>query len=135
MLGRWVEARDLREGDVLKEISGKGLIVTGLSSRQERVEVFNLEVEGHHNYAVHKAGILVHNKGAAETKVSSGGVRPHDSVTLKHYEVSILGATDALALLSWMKENGYQINPAAQEVLDGYIHGDWNFVAVKLRPS
>ena len=94
VLGRWVEARDLREGDVLKEISGKGLIVTGLSSRQERVEVFNLEVEGHHNYAVHKAGILVHNKGAAETKVSSGGVRPHDSVTLKHYEVSILGATD-----------------------------------------
>ena len=64
--GRWVEARDLNEGDVLKDKSGEGLIITGLSSRYEETVVYNLDVEGHHNYAVDQKGILVHNKGGKE---------------------------------------------------------------------
>ena len=64
--GRWVEARDLKEGDVLKNKSGEGLIITSLSSRHEKTEVYNLSVEGYHNYAVHQKGILVHNKGSQE---------------------------------------------------------------------
>jgi len=31
--GRWVEARDLKEGDVLKDKSGEGLIITNRSSQ------------------------------------------------------------------------------------------------------
>ncbi len=57
--GRWVEAQDLKEGDVLKDQSGEGLIITSLSSRQEKTDVYNLNVEGYHNYAVNQKGILV----------------------------------------------------------------------------
>jgi hypothetical protein len=65
--GRWVEARDLREGDVLATMNGGGAIVTGKASRRDRADVYNLEVEGCPTYAVNRAGILVHNKGYGET--------------------------------------------------------------------
>ena len=64
--GRWVEARDLIIGDVLKARSGEDLIITGLSSRSEKNVVYNLDVDGRHNYAIHRKGILVHNKGSME---------------------------------------------------------------------
>jgi serpin B len=66
--GRWVEARDLREGDVLKDKSGQGLAVTGLSSRHETSQVCCLDVELFHNCAVHRLGILAHNGGKKEGK-------------------------------------------------------------------
>jgi serine protease inhibitor len=64
--GRWVEARDLKEGDVLKDKNGEGLIITSLSSLPDKTEVYNLDIEDCHNYAVHQQGILVHNKGKKE---------------------------------------------------------------------
>lgn len=66
--GRWVEARDLKVGDTLREKSGKGLVISSLSSKQKQAEVYNLDVEDYHNYAVNQQGILVHNKGGAEAK-------------------------------------------------------------------
>jgi serine protease inhibitor len=60
--GRWVEARHLKKGDVLMGRDGKGLIVSYLSSSYEKAEVYNLSVDGYHNYAIHHEGILVHNK-------------------------------------------------------------------------
>jgi len=133
-----VEARDLKEGDVLKEKGGEGLTVTRLSSRQARAEVYNLEVEGYHNYAIHRRGILVHNKGGAEkgpaSEISSTTVKVFGKVMLEHYEASILGAASASALLSWLQDNGYQVDNAAQRVLAAYIERGWAFVAVKLNP-
>ena len=64
--GGWVEARDLKEGDVPKDKSGEGLTITGLSSRHEKTEVYNLAVEGYHNRAVHQRGVLVHDRGSKE---------------------------------------------------------------------
>lgn len=139
--GRWVEACDLREGDVLQNISGQGLIITSLSSRQENTVVYCLEVEKYHNCAVHQTGILVHNKGKKGEKGKGEEASPELLVTvygrviLEHYEVSMLGAADASALLSWLQNNDYQVNPEAQEVLDTYIDQNWAFVAVKLNPS
>ena len=49
--------------------------------------------------------------------------------------MSIIGAGDALALQSWLRENGFQTNLAAQELLDTYIRRNWAFVAVKLHPA
>ncbi len=75
--GRWVEARDLKEGDVLQDKGGEGVIITRLSSRHEKTEVYNLTVEGYHNYAVHHKGILVHNakrrEAAASPSTGKGG--------------------------------------------------------------
>jgi serpin B len=61
-LGRWVEARDLKEGDMLQNKSGESLIITGLSSLHEKTQVHWLEVERYHNCAVHRLGILAHNQ-------------------------------------------------------------------------
>jgi ankyrin repeat protein len=134
--GRWVEARDLVEGDVLFDKSSGGLPVTGLSSREENTEVYNLEVEGFHNYALHRAGILVHNKmGAPEESESESLVTVYGTVTLEHYEVSVLGARAASALLEWLRKNEYHVDPAAREILDSYIDQGWAFVAAKLNPG
>ena len=66
--GRWVEARDLQKGDVLQSRRGKGLVITGLSSRQERKTVYWLDVERYFNCAVHRLGILAHNGGGSSAK-------------------------------------------------------------------
>ena len=59
--GRWVEARDIRRGDVLMSRSGVTSTVSGVSSRNERAEVYFLVIDGFHNHAVGRPGILVHN--------------------------------------------------------------------------
>ena len=64
--GRWVEARDLKEGDILLNRNGEDLIVTAILSQNKNATVYNLEVEDSHNYTVHQKGILVHNKAGAD---------------------------------------------------------------------
>jgi hypothetical protein len=64
--GRWVEARDLKSGDVLMDGEVDGMTITALRTDNEKVDVHSLDVEGHHNFAVHRKGVLVHNKGAKE---------------------------------------------------------------------
>jgi len=132
--GRWVEARDLKEDDILMDRGGEGTRIAGLSSRHETTDVYNLEIEGHHNYAVHLRSILVHNKGGMGQESSGPLVTVYGTVTLEHYEVSILKAADASGLLGWLGKNGYQIDPAAREIIDGYIDRNWAFVAAKLNP-
>jgi hypothetical protein len=61
--GRWVEAREIREGDVLLSRSGGSSTVIGTSSRNVTGEVYFLETEEFHNHAVGREGILVHNGG------------------------------------------------------------------------
>jgi hypothetical protein len=133
--GRWVEARDLKTGDTLLGRSGEGLVITAVSSRYENTEVYNLEIEDHHNYAVHRKGLLVHNKGGLETSGPNSLVTVYGTVTLQHYEVSVLGAAAAATLLEWLQQNDYQVDPTAQEVLDAYVRRNWAFVAAKLNPT
>jgi len=71
--GRWVEARDLRAGDVLLTRIGLNATVARVSSRHERTEVYALEIGEHHNHAVGSRGILVHNgEGGGGMKESAG---------------------------------------------------------------
>lgn len=133
--GRWVEARDLLQGDMLLGTGGEGWVITDVASRYESTEVHNLSVEGNHNYAVHRVGILVHNKGGAEATEPEALVTVYGRVTLEHYEVSVLGAADASALLDWLHQNNYKIDPSAKEVFDTYINKDWVFIALKLNPG
>jgi len=137
--GRWVEARDLAVGDVLKTKNRGNLAITRLSSRDERALVYHLQVDPHHNYAVHQSGVLVHNGGSKDEAggppPAKAGVRVYGTITLEHYEVSILGAGSAAALLNWLAERDYQVDPSAERILDSYIRKQWVFVAVKLNPG
>lgn len=61
----WTEAKDLKEGDVLINMSGDENKVLGMELKQynEGTTVYNLEVEKNHNYFVGNNQVLVHNKG------------------------------------------------------------------------
>ena len=137
--GRWVEARYLEKGDLLMSRNAGNLAITGVAGRNVRTEVFHIEVEGHHNYAIHQAGILVHNGGKGESAASleaeESPVTVFGHVVLEHYEVSVVKATDASALFNWLRENGYQVDPGASEVIEMYVDRNWAFVAVKLNPG
>ncbi len=63
--GRWVEAKDLKKGDILfgKE---KNLEIGRIEVKNDKLKVYNLEMERNHNYLVGNQGILVHNKGSKE---------------------------------------------------------------------
>jgi alpha-tubulin suppressor-like RCC1 family protein len=132
--GRWVEARDLREADVLLTRDGS-LVVTAVSRRSETVTVYNLTVEQLLNYAVGPAGVLVHNKSGAEVASPTQAVTVYGTITLEHYEASIVGATGATSLLAWLNSNGYRAGRTATTVLESYVRDNWVFVAVKLNPG
>ena len=59
--GRWVDAIDLRVGDVLLLRSGEQVPITALIVRHARLPVYNFHVEELHCYAVGSVQILVHN--------------------------------------------------------------------------
>ncbi len=63
--GRWVNAIDLRVGDILFTRDGRRVPVTNVSIRHTKMKVYNLQVADLHNYAVGHSGILVHNSSAA----------------------------------------------------------------------
>lgn len=71
--GRWVDAIDLRVGDVLLLRSGEVAAITGLVVRHARLPVYNFQVEDLHCYAVGHAQILVHNNSAEVASAAAQG--------------------------------------------------------------
>lgn len=135
---RWVEARDLRPGDLLKTCHADQVRIISVSSRRQATKVFNLEVERCNTYAVGRYGTLVHNKGRSESEGQPNAlslVTVYGTATLETYSVSVVGAAEAGALLSWLRSNGFRVDQASQQVLDSYIDEGWAFVAVKLNPA
>ena len=78
--GRWVEARHLREGDVLVRAGGERVAVAGLRAWQDRTPVYNLRVAGLHTYAVGELALAVHNNDCPPTGVPSGPKNPTKGV-------------------------------------------------------
>lgn len=74
--GRWVDAGDLQAGDILLLRDGRQVPVTSISTKHVVQKVYNFEVEGLHNYAVGKSGILVHNNNGDEAANTSGFSMP-----------------------------------------------------------
>ncbi|MDV7699527.1 DUF6443 domain-containing protein [Chryseobacterium soli] len=59
--GNWVEAKNLIKGTLLTTLDGTTSPVESINFLDEKVKVYNFEVEGNHNYYVSKKNILVHN--------------------------------------------------------------------------
>jgi hypothetical protein len=60
--GRWVNASDLDEGDVLESSKGNPVSIAAIATRSvENLEVCNLSVGENHCYAVGSESVLVHN--------------------------------------------------------------------------
>jgi Pretoxin HINT domain len=67
----WVTVRKLKPGDRLRTATQKKLKVGAVKSISQYVEVYNIEVDGNHNYFVTNSSILVHNKNIKETEEPS----------------------------------------------------------------
>ncbi|MCK5250018.1 MAG: DUF2330 domain-containing protein, partial [Spirochaetaceae bacterium] len=134
----WVEARNLLPGDRLLSKNIGIIDIIEVRSRNVRSEVYHLEVEPHHSYAVHEAGFVVHNGGKQDEGIATEAaplVTVYGTVSLESYEVSILGAAGGEALLLWLSDNGYRVDASASDVLDAYANEGWTFVAVKMHPG
>lgn len=59
--GQWVPAQHLRPGDKLLNLAGSWTKLKSIGREKESQPVFNLHVDGIHNYFVGREGILVHN--------------------------------------------------------------------------
>lgn len=59
--GEYLQARDLKHGDVVFTNSGSKGLVEGIEIKDSSVVVYNFEVEKYHNYYVGEIGVLVHN--------------------------------------------------------------------------
>ncbi len=67
-------------------------------------------------------------EGAGEVQVlSQGVVGPYDTVTLQ--------STDPNALYAWLTVNGYDIPAATRPIIDAYVQGGFDFIALRLAPG
>lgn len=59
----WVQAADLVVGDELSSMENTDTTITKIERKtfKEQIPVYNMEIEGHHNYLVTEDGFLVHN--------------------------------------------------------------------------
>jgi len=55
--------------------------------------------------------------------------------TLGPFDVSILAATDANTLGTWLAVNGYNLAPEVTSVLEAYVAQNWYYIAVRLSPG
>ena len=66
--GDYVPAEELRPGERLRARRGQAAAVESLRLNPEPERVYNLEIEGEHNYFVGELGVLVHNACAVKTE-------------------------------------------------------------------
>jgi acyl carrier protein len=65
----WIKAKDLQVGNNLKSSDSKLVIeISYVKALSETVTVYNIEVDGNHNYFITGSTILVHNKNIKELK-------------------------------------------------------------------
>lgn len=61
-------------------------------------------------------------------------VTVHRTLVTELHQVGILAAASGLPPLRWLQENGYEVSPTSQKILNSYVEQDWAFVAVELKP-
>jgi hypothetical protein len=123
--GRWVNARDLRVGDVLVARDGSVAEVRALSRHIARKTVYTLRVEDH-TFAVGASGLLVHNhckytpagldrsyrgglRAALERECRDTG-RPVPSRSEAHHLIPVGEAKKSEVMRVAAKEYGHNIN-------------------------
>jgi hypothetical protein len=76
--------------------------------------------------------------GGGATEGTAPGAPPVlllEQQTLGPFEVSILAATDAMALSGWLTDNGYNFPTSLAGVLQSYVQQGWYYIAIRLSPG
>ena len=71
---QYIRAEDLNAGDVVKYSNGEYHEITNISHKHINDTVYNLEIEGNHNFFVSENGILVHNMRGLQILLGVGGL-------------------------------------------------------------
>lgn len=71
----------------------------------------------------------------SDMKLTAGAVEVIDEVAVAGYDATILKATDAAELLSWLEENNYAARPELLEWLNTYIQNGWYITAFRISKS
>ncbi len=76
----FTKVKNLKAGDVLKSSDGKTKVqISGIKKLSKTVTVYNIEVDGNHDYFVTSSTILVHNKNITEIKEAQSDCSPKKS--------------------------------------------------------
>ncbi len=124
--GEWKAAGDLMVGDCVVTMTGEATVeATEVEKLSEAVTVYNLTVEGAHNYYVAENGVLVHNMcdtSSEKTVTNSAG-----------QEVKRTYVRDQDALLSAAEEAAggdldkfIEIKPGWYQNAEGTVKIEWN---------
>ena len=70
---------------------------------------------------------MVAAPAAAVTVFASGEVGP--------YGFDVVGSEDPDALVTWLRDNSYQVTAAMEPLIDVYVDEEFVFLAMKLRPD
>ena len=67
----WTRAYELKEGDKISSKDNDGLIIKKIEHKfyKDPIPVYNLTVDGYHNYLITKYELLVHNRGSILWKI------------------------------------------------------------------
>lgn len=68
--GEWIQARELEIGTVLHPQDGRAARISQITVRQLRQSepIYNVEIEGDHNYFAGEGAVLVHNGGGGDCR-------------------------------------------------------------------
>lgn len=91
----WTQAGKLQQGDQIETALGQLVPVVSTQVRHERMMVYNLEVEGAHDFFVGKDKLLVHNGGDCVPDVVSATF--DEAYTLKRHTAAGSAVMKALA--------------------------------------
>ena len=110
----YVEASNLKVGDIVLDASGKNQVIENITHSLESNTVYNIEVDGNHNYYVGEQSVLVHNKGGGcflkgTNVITKDGYKNIDEVRIGDIVLSYNEVTG---------KNEYN------KVLNTYIHED-----------
>ena len=70
-----------------------------------------------------------------ETRMPGEPVRVYSSGEVGPYGFDVVGSEDPDALVTWLRENGYQVTEAMEPLIDVYVEEAFVFLAMKLRPD
>ena len=81
--GRWVDAVDLKPGDIFQGALGDEVSVSAVATRTVEVPVYNATVDQLHTYFAGSSAVLVHN-AQCDPDASRGLTRPQQEDLLKY---------------------------------------------------
>jgi RHS repeat-associated protein len=127
--GRWVDAGDLRPGDQLLIRSGQNLRVHSIRIRPYEDDVYNLDVDDLHCYAVGWSGVVVHNTCGEELTGTSTQIAASDSTVVSRISTADAGVVAPSTMRGAPTNLGpasskapYQVTPGVRELEGHYIN-------------